>query len=64
LNIEVKRMITYLQDEDLYLRKCENQLQPIHPALAHQVGVHCNIHARFTEHHFHCLLTISKLLGF
>ncbi|KAG2754239.1 hypothetical protein P692DRAFT_20721385, partial [Suillus brevipes Sb2] len=36
----------------------------IHPALAHQVGVHHNIHACFTEHHFRCLLAISKLLGF
>jgi hypothetical protein len=53
-------MVTYLRDDDLYLHECEN----IHPALAHQVGVHCNIRARFTEHHFRRLLGISKPLGF
>ncbi|KAG1763541.1 hypothetical protein EDD22DRAFT_979344 [Suillus occidentalis] len=64
LNIEVKRMVTYLRDEDSYLRKCENQLRPIYPALAHQVGIHRNIRAHFTEHHLRRLLGISKLLGF
>ncbi|KAG1726743.1 hypothetical protein EDD22DRAFT_789441 [Suillus occidentalis] len=64
LNIEVKRMVTYLRDEDSYLRECEKQLRPIHPALAHQVGVHRNICACFTDHHFRRLLGISKLAGF
>jgi hypothetical protein len=39
LNIEVKRMVTYLRDEDLYLHECEKQLRFIHPALAHQVSI-------------------------
>ncbi|KAG2053734.1 hypothetical protein BDR06DRAFT_982611 [Suillus hirtellus] len=64
LNIKVKRMVTYLQDEDLYLRKCEKQLQIIHPTLAYQVSVHCNIYACFTEHHFCHLVSMSKLHGF
>ncbi|KAG1893006.1 uncharacterized protein F5891DRAFT_1131416 [Suillus fuscotomentosus] len=64
LNIKVKRMVTYLRDEDLYLCKCEKQLQIIHPALAYQVSVHCNIYARFTEHHFCRLVSMSKLHGF
>ncbi|KAG2054248.1 hypothetical protein BDR06DRAFT_982467 [Suillus hirtellus] len=58
------QMVTYLRDEDLYLCKCEKQLQIIHPALAYQVSVHCNIYARFTKHHFCCLVIMSKLHGF
>jgi hypothetical protein len=57
-------MITYLRDEDSYLCECEKQLRPIHPALVHQVGIHRNIRARFTDHHFRHLLGISKLAGF
>ncbi|KAG2135775.1 hypothetical protein DEU56DRAFT_737641 [Suillus clintonianus] len=64
LNIEIKRMVTYLRDKDIYLRNCEKQLQSLHPALAHQVGVYRNIRARFTKHHLHHLHTISKLPGF
>ncbi|KAG1805499.1 hypothetical protein EV424DRAFT_1474356 [Suillus variegatus] len=64
LNIEVKRMVTYLRDEDLYLRECEKQLRTIHPALAYQVSVHRNIYARFTEHHFRRLVSMGKLHGF
>ncbi|KAG2090115.1 uncharacterized protein F5147DRAFT_780424 [Suillus discolor] len=64
LDIEIKRMVMYLRDEDLYLRECEKQLQTIHPALAYQVGVHHNNFAHFTEHHFRRLVSISKLHGF
>ncbi|KAH7903429.1 hypothetical protein BJ138DRAFT_976250, partial [Hygrophoropsis aurantiaca] len=37
LNIEVRRMATYLQDEEHYLQSCEDQLRDQHPALAHHI---------------------------
>ncbi|KAG2059479.1 hypothetical protein BDR06DRAFT_979975 [Suillus hirtellus] len=64
LNIEIHHMATYLHDEKLYLTECQKQLQLMHPALAHQVGVHWNIHARFTSYHLCHLHEISTLLGF
>ncbi|KAG1869718.1 hypothetical protein C8R48DRAFT_746887 [Suillus tomentosus] len=36
LNIETRRLATYIQDEDIYLRRCEDQLKDANPALAHQ----------------------------
>ncbi|KAG2050471.1 hypothetical protein BDR06DRAFT_891776, partial [Suillus hirtellus] len=64
LNIEIHCMATYLHDKELYLTECQKQLQLMHPALAHQVGVHWNICARFTSYHLCCLHEISTLLGF
>ncbi|KAG1720454.1 uncharacterized protein EDB91DRAFT_1240413 [Suillus paluster] len=64
LNVEIKRMVTYLRDENLYLHTCKKQLQTVHPTLAHQVGIHRNIHTHFTEHHLRRLHAIGKLLGF
>ncbi|KAG2126569.1 uncharacterized protein EDB93DRAFT_1273720 [Suillus bovinus] len=40
LNVEIRRVATYLRDENKHLLRCENQLKPLHPALAHQVGLH------------------------
>lgn len=64
LNVEIRRMATYLRDEEVYLTECQKQLQSMHPALAHQVGVHRNIRARFTSYHLRRLHEISALPGF
>ncbi|KAG1905546.1 uncharacterized protein F5891DRAFT_976459 [Suillus fuscotomentosus] len=64
LNVEIRRMATYLRDEELYLTECQKQLQSMHPALAHQVGAHRNIRARFTSYHLRRLHEISALPGF
>ncbi|KAG1857938.1 hypothetical protein C8R48DRAFT_748846 [Suillus tomentosus] len=64
LNVEIRRMATYLHDKELYLTECQKQLQSMHPALAHQVGVHWNIRARFTSYHLRRLHEISALPGF
>ncbi|KAG1903499.1 uncharacterized protein F5891DRAFT_923828, partial [Suillus fuscotomentosus] len=64
LNVEICRMATYLRDEELYLTECQKQLQSMHPALTHQVGVHWNIHARFTSYHLRRLHEINTLPGF
>ncbi|KAJ8585391.1 hypothetical protein M405DRAFT_853671 [Rhizopogon salebrosus TDB-379] len=64
LNIEIKRLATYLHDEGRYLMECEKQLQPLHPALAHQVALHHKVRGRFTAHHYRRLQEISMLDGF
>lgn len=64
LNIEIRRLATYLHDESRYLIECEKQLQSLHPGLAHQVALHCKIRARFSGHHYHRLHEISMLEGF
>jgi hypothetical protein len=64
LNVEIHHMATYLCDKDLYLTECQKQLQLMHPALAHQIGIHHNIHARFTAYHLCHLHEISALPGF
>ncbi|KAG2040098.1 hypothetical protein BDR03DRAFT_932884 [Suillus americanus] len=40
LNIEVRRLMTYICNEDQYLRECEDQLKDTNPALAYQITIH------------------------
>ncbi|KAG2061021.1 hypothetical protein BDR06DRAFT_979256 [Suillus hirtellus] len=42
LNVEVWRLVTYIQDEDKYLRACEDQLKSVSPTLANQIAIHRN----------------------
>ncbi|KAI6124642.1 hypothetical protein EV401DRAFT_2068853 [Pisolithus croceorrhizus] len=64
LNVEVRRIITYLCDEDRYLKACIAQLQVSHPPLAYQAQLHHNVRARFTNHHLRLLTEIANLCGF
>ncbi|KAH7918250.1 hypothetical protein BV22DRAFT_1024902 [Leucogyrophana mollusca] len=64
LNVEVRRLVTYLRDEDHYLRACESQLREQHPALAHQISIRHRICSRFTAHHLRRLNDIAALPGF
>ncbi|KIJ12622.1 hypothetical protein PAXINDRAFT_14547 [Paxillus involutus ATCC 200175] len=43
LNVEVRCFVTYLQDEDQYLRGCEELLHASNPAVAHQVKLLRNV---------------------
>ena len=63
LNIEIRRLITYIHDEERYLRECENQLKTLHPGLAHQVS-QSNVRGRFTLKHLKRLRDIAALPGF
>jgi hypothetical protein len=38
LNIKIGRLVTYIRDEDHYLRACEAQMMPLEPALTYQIG--------------------------
>ncbi|KAG2031492.1 hypothetical protein BDR03DRAFT_986359 [Suillus americanus] len=42
LDIEVRRLVTYIWDEENYLRECEDQLNNTSPALAYQIAIHRN----------------------
>ncbi|KAG1906182.1 uncharacterized protein F5891DRAFT_1125610 [Suillus fuscotomentosus] len=64
LNIEVQRLVTYIRDEEKYLRECEDQLKDTNPALAHQIAIHRNTRGRFKSRHLNRLHDISKLPGF
>jgi hypothetical protein len=63
LNMEVRRLVTYIWDEDKYLRACEDQLKAVSPTLAHQVAIHWNIWGRFNSCHLKRLHEISTLPG-
>jgi hypothetical protein len=64
LNIEVRRLVTYIRDEDTYLRTCEDQLKVTSPAIAHQIAIHRNTRGRFNSRHLKRLHEILKLPGF
>ncbi|KAG2357549.1 hypothetical protein BDR07DRAFT_1453047 [Suillus spraguei] len=64
LNVEVWHLVTYIRDEDKYLRTCENQLKVTSPAIAHQIAIHRNTQGRFNSRHLRQLHEISKLPGF
>ncbi|KIK21164.1 hypothetical protein PISMIDRAFT_12430 [Pisolithus microcarpus 441] len=64
LNVEICCFITYVQDEDRYLRRCEEQLRATHGPLAHQISIRRNVHGRFDTLHLKHLYNISQLHGF
>lgn len=64
LNIEIRRLVTCIRDEDNYLRTCEDQLKFTSPALAHQLAIHRNTRGRFNARHLKRLHDISTLPGF
>lgn len=64
LNIEIPRVATYIRDEDLYLRACEDQVRAFNPQLAHHIYLHRMERGRFIAHHTSCLTKISQLKGF
>ncbi|KAI6011801.1 hypothetical protein BKA83DRAFT_4466713 [Pisolithus microcarpus] len=64
LNVEIHRIVTYLIDEDRYLRACEALYRDTHPALAHQISIYHGIRSRFTPSHLRSLEKISRHPGF
>ena len=63
LNVEICCLVTYIHDEERYLRECESQLKQLHPSLAHQVSQR-NVRGRFTLKHLKRLGDIAALSGF
>ncbi|KAG1892860.1 uncharacterized protein F5891DRAFT_963824 [Suillus fuscotomentosus] len=64
LNVEIRCVATYLQDERHYLEECEILLHTLHPGLAHQVQILRNTRGRFLDYHCQRLRDIVGLPGF
>jgi hypothetical protein len=64
LNIEIPRVVTYIQDEDIVLRLKEDEVRQVNPGLARQVGKHRMERARFNDWHMERFRKLSLLPGF
>ncbi|KIK14545.1 hypothetical protein PISMIDRAFT_31905, partial [Pisolithus microcarpus 441] len=64
LNVEIRRVITYMRDEEHFLRTCKEKISNIHPALGHQVSQCHKLHSQFNGSHLKHLHDIAMLLGF
>ncbi|KAI5985962.1 hypothetical protein EDD15DRAFT_2175409 [Pisolithus albus] len=64
LNIEIRRVVMYMRDEDCFLRMCEEKIGNIYPALAHQVSRRRKLHSQFNGSHLKRLHDIAMLPGF
>lgn len=64
LNIEIRRFITYMQDEEVYLKKKEDLLLEADGALAHQISCLRERLQRCNEQHRHKLHRLASLPGF
>jgi hypothetical protein len=64
LNIEILRIVTYIQDEDIYLWLKEDEIRKVNPGLARQVGKHRMERARFNNQHMCRFRKLSLLPGF
>jgi len=64
LNIEIRRVLTHMRDEDNFLRYKESVVQPTDPSLAHQIYIHRMEKGRFTEIHRKRFSQLLRLPGF
>jgi hypothetical protein len=64
INVEIRRFITYIRDEDLFLRTKEAEIQVFDEVLAHQIYLYRMARGRFSVSHMCRLREISRLPGF
>lgn len=64
LNIEIRRLATYMVDEHAFLIKKEMEVQEENPQLAHQIKLHRLEKGRFNKLHVQRFQVLSKLQGF
>ncbi|KAJ7321638.1 hypothetical protein DFH08DRAFT_1033595 [Mycena albidolilacea] len=65
LNIEILCFVSYMRDEEVFLRRQEERIRIEHGnALAHQVALYREQQGHFNNGHRYRLLTLSKLPGF
>jgi hypothetical protein len=64
VDIEIRRVVTYLHDEDSYLRLMENKLSQSNPLIAHQIK-HLRLKTmRFKDLHMRRFLKLASTRGF
>jgi hypothetical protein len=64
LNIEIPRVITYIRDEDAFLRKEEKEIWLHDSSLAHQVLLHRRERSRFNVQHMERFRKLASIPGF
>ncbi|TFK59095.1 hypothetical protein BDN72DRAFT_781218 [Pluteus cervinus] len=64
LDIEIRRVITYIQDENKFLVAKEAEVKLTNPALAHQIALRRNERSRFDQTHLRRFQTLLKMPGF
>ncbi|KAJ7321591.1 hypothetical protein DFH08DRAFT_917231 [Mycena albidolilacea] len=64
LNIEMKRVVTWIDNEDLFFQKKEEEYKESNPALAFQISVYCQQRAHSDTNHMHRLWALAKSLSF
>ncbi|KAJ7089281.1 hypothetical protein B0H15DRAFT_922742 [Mycena belliarum] len=64
LNVEIPRFVTYMRDEERFLRREARRIFREDPALAHQVTLYRMRQGRFNDGHRHRLIGLSKTPGF
>ncbi|KAF7374152.1 hypothetical protein MSAN_00296900 [Mycena sanguinolenta] len=64
LNIEIKRVVTWIRDEDRFLRKKEAEYQDTDPLLAVQISRYRRRRARSDDNHMQRFWALAKTPGF
>jgi hypothetical protein len=64
LNIEIRRFLTFMRDEDTFLSAKQKEVSLTDPALAYQIHMQCNDVNRFTLRHMKILNKTFQLPGF
>ena len=64
LNIEIRRLVTFICDKQLFLQQNVAEFETLDTVLAHHIRVYQSEQGRFTAPHLQHLQRISKLAGF
>jgi hypothetical protein len=64
LNVEIRRLITYIRDENQFLQEREFAVKVSNPALAHQIMLYRLERARFNSLHRTQFLKLANIPGF
>ncbi|KAF8180065.1 hypothetical protein K438DRAFT_1977033 [Mycena galopus ATCC 62051] len=64
LNIEIKCVVTWIDDEDLFLRKKEEEYKQSDPSLTFQISLYRQRRARSDTNHMHRFWALAKTPGF
>jgi hypothetical protein len=64
LNVEIQRVITYMRDEERFLRRKEIEIKCDDPSLAHQIHLIRMERGRFTDIHMARFIKLARNTGF
>ena len=64
LNVEIQRVITYMRDEERFLRRREIEIKGDDPSLAHQIYLLRMERGRFTDIHMARFIKLARNPGF